>query len=310
MKRDLLTINNLAFEEIEDIFQRTILHKKALKEGNPIRSLTGKSLGLIFKKSSTRTRISFEVGMFQLGGHALILNFNEMHWNKCESIHDSGKVFSRYLDAIAIRTFEQKEIEDLAEHADIPVINALSDDHHPCQILTDIFTIREKFGNVGSLKVVYVGDGNNVAHSWMLGASKTGINLVVCTPENYGPNEKIIKMAEENLEAGENKPGSITINHDPMDAVREADVLYTDVWASMGQEDTADQRKKDFMPFQVNMDLLRASGKKPLVMHCLPAHRGEEITDEVIDGEQSIVFDQAENRLHVQKAILEFLIKG
>ncbi len=308
MKKNLLTINDLNKEDIEEIFQSAALHKKSLKKGSPLLSLPGKTLGLLFKKASTRTRISFEVGMFQLGGHALILNSNEMHWDKNESIHDSAKVFSRYLDAIAIRTFDQKEVTELAKHSDIPVINALTDTHHPCQVLTDIFTVREKLGSANKIKIVYIGDGNNVAHSWMLGASKTGIDLVICTPRAYGPKEDILQSAKNNIAENKNS-GSIDISHKPREAVRGADVIYTDVWASMGQEETIGQRKKDFQPFQVNDGLVKASGKKPLIMHCLPAHRGEEITDEVIDGKQSIVFDEAENRLHVQKAILEFLLK-
>ena len=314
MKRDLLTIKDLSREEIENIFDLAALHKKRLREGNPLRPLVGKTLGLIFKKSSTRTRISFEVGMFQMGGHALVLNLDHMHWDKCETIHDSAKVFSRYLDAVAIRTYAQKEVADLARYSDIPIINALTDDYHPCQVLTDIFTIREKFGKAGDVKVAYVGDGNNMANSWMMGAARVGMNLVVCTPANYAPKEEILQTAknyiEENRKAGRSPAGSIEVIHDPMQAVRGADVIYTDVWASMGQEDTLEERKKDFSAFQVNSGLGRSSGKKSLIMHCLPAHRGEEITDEVIDGDQSIVFDQAENRLHVQKGILEFLIKG
>lgn len=312
MKRDLLTLNDLTGEEMEEIFDLAALHKKSLKEGNPIRSLPGKTLALIFKKPSTRTRISFEVGMFQMGGHALLLNLADMHWDKSESIPDSARVFSRYLDVVAIRTFDQGEVEALARHSEIPVINALTDTHHPCQILADIFTLREKFGDVNGIKVAYVGDGNNIVHSWMQGAARTGIHLVVCTPEKYGPEKEILGKTREWIEngSGGKKAGSIELSHDPMEAVRGADVVYTDVWASMGQEDTLEQRKKDFLPFQVNASLLRASGKKPLVMHCLPAHRGEEITDEVMDSEQAVVFDEAENRLHTQKALLEFLLKN
>jgi ornithine carbamoyltransferase len=312
MKRDLLTLNDLTGEEMDEIFDLTALHKKRLKEGNPIRSLPGKTLALIFKKPSTRTRISFEVGMFQLGGHALLLNLADMHWDKSESIPDSARVFSRYLDVVAIRTFDQGEVEALARHSEIPVINALTDTHHPCQILADIFTLREKFGDVSGIKVAYVGDGNNIVHSWMQGAARTGIHLVVCTPERYGPEKEILEKTRDWIEnnGGGKKAGSIELSHDPMEAVRDADVIYTDVWASMGQEDTLEQRRKDFLPFQVNAGLLRASGKKPMVMHCLPAHRGEEITDEVLDSEQAIIFDEAENRLHTQKALLEFLLKN
>lgn len=313
MKRDLLTLNDLAPAEMEEIFDLAALHKKRLKEGNPMRSLQGKTLGLIFKKSSTRTRISFEVGMFQLGGHALLLNLADMHWDKSETIPDSARVFSRYLDVVAIRTFGQWEVEALARHSEIPVINALTDTHHPCQILADIFTLKERFGDVNGIKVAYVGDGNNIVHSWVQGAAMAGIRLFVCTPEKYGPDKEIMEKARDFAEnsgvSGGKKAGSIELGHDPMEAVRDADVIYTDVWASMGQEDTIEQRRKDFLPFQVNAGLLRASGKKPLVMHCLPAHRGEEITDEVLDSEQAIVFDEAENRLHTQKALLEFLLR-
>jgi len=306
MKRNLLTLNDLSGAEMEEIFQLAALHKSKLKDGQPRRSLAGKTLGLIFKKSSTRTRISFEVGMFQLGGHALLLNLATMHWDKSESIRDSARVFSRYLDAVAIRTFDQREVEELTAYSDIPVINALTDDYHPCQILADIFTLRERFGDVRGIRVAYVGDGNNVAHSWIIGAVKTGIHLVVCTPEGYAPKREAlasVKRDDENI-------GSVEFRPDPRDAVRDADVIYTDVWASMGQEDTIEERRRIFAPFQINTGLLRSAGKGTLVMHCLPAHRGDEITDEVIDGEQSIVFDEAENRLHTQKALLEFLLKN
>ncbi|MDP7554800.1 MAG: ornithine carbamoyltransferase, partial [Nitrospinota bacterium] len=269
--------------------------------------LKGKTLGMIFKKSSTRTRISFEVGMYQLGGKALFLDHKDLQWKRGESLSDSAKVLSIYLDGIVIRTYSHKEVEDLANAADVPVINGLSDLLHPCQILTDIFTIQEHVDDLKKIRIVYLGDGNNVANSWINGAARMGLDLRIVCPENYLPDYNILKIARE--ETGKTN-GKIELFHDPQDGVSGADVIYTDVWVSMGQEEEAVKKKEAFKAFQLNRDLVKKSGKDPLIMHCLPAHRGEEITSEVMDGPQSIIYKQAENRLHVQKAILEYLLEN
>ena len=253
---------------------------------------------MIFNKHSTRTRISFEVGMFELGGHALFLTGDQLQLNRGETIKDSAQVLSRYLNAILIRTYDHKEVVAIAEHATIPVINGLTDLNHPVQILADIFTIKEKLGRIEGVKVAYVGDGNNIAYSWMLGASLMGMHLAIACPNSYRP-ESIPALSGT---------GKVEILEDPFEAVKNADVIYTDVWISMGQEEDTENKKKLLLPYQINQKLVDAAKKDVLVMHCLPAHRGMEITSEVLDGKHSIVFDQAESRLHVQKAILETLL--
>ncbi len=302
MKKDLLSIYDLTKAEIEAILHKAAGLKEMLRQGTPYRPLAGKTLAMIFEKPSTRTRVSFETGMFQLGGHALSLNPQETQLGRGEAIADTARVLSRYVDGIMIRTFAQERVEEMARCATIPVINGLSDLLHPCQILSDIFTIREKLGGYIGLKVAYVGDGNNVANSWINGALRLGFDLWLACPRGYEPDAQILSRAQAE---GSSR---IILTHDPKEAVEEAHVINTDVWASMGQERERAKRIKAFQGYQVNADLLRQARKDAIVMHCLPAHRGEEITDEVMDGTHSVVFDQAENRLHVQKAILTLLM--
>lgn len=303
MKKDLITIYDVTKAEIEAILQKAAGLKEMQRKGKPYQPLAGKTLAMIFEKPSTRTRVSFETGMFQLGGHALSLNPQETQLGRGEAIADTARVLSRYVDGIMIRTFAQERVEEMARFATIPVINGLSDLLHPCQILSDIFTMTEKLGHqYGGLKVAYVGDGNNVANSWINGALRLGFDLWLACPPGYEPNARILARAQEE---GSSR---IVLTHAPKEAVEEASVINTDVWTSMGQEGERAKRIKAFQGYQVNADLLRQARKDAIVMHCLPAHRGEEITDEVMDGPHSVVFDQAENRLHVQKAILTLLL--
>jgi ornithine carbamoyltransferase len=259
---------------------------------------------MIFDKASTRTRLSFEVGMYQLGGMAMFLSGRDTQIGRGETVADTARVMSRYLDGIMIRTFSQDMVEEFAHYASIPVINGLTDLLHPCQILTDIFTIIEKRGAYEGMKVAYVGDGNNIANSWINAAVKLPFHLTLACPEGYDPDPEIFGRAQTGAKA------SVQLFRDPADAVRGADVIYTDVWASMGQENEQEKRVRHFKGYQVNKQLVEHAGKDAVVMHCLPAHRGEEVSADVIDGPRSIVFDQAENRLHVQKAILEILMSG
>ena len=298
MKKDLLAINDFNREEILALFEKSEDLKEKRQKGIQHLPLKGKTLGMIFNKHSTRTRISFEVGMFELGGHALFLTGDQLQLNRGETIRDSAQVLSRYLNGILIRTYDHQEVVALAEHASIPVINGLTDFNHPLQILSDIFTIKEKLGHIEGVKVAYVGDGNNVAYSWMTGASLMGMNLVIACPKSLKPNPA----------PGLGDHGNVEIVEDPFEAVQNADVIYTDVWISMGDEEDTEKKKKLLLPYQRNQKLVDSAKKDVLVMHCLPAHREMEITSEVLDGEHSIVFDQAENRLHVQKAILETLL--
>jgi ornithine carbamoyltransferase len=299
--KDLLTIHDLSLAELKEIWRLASgFKRKAVVPLNPLR---GKTLGMIFQKPSTRTRISFEVGMYQLGGQAVFLSTQEIQMGRGESVADTAKILSRYVDGILIRTFAQAEVEELAALATIPVINGLTDLLHPCQIIADLFTIWEKKGSLTDLKVTYVGDGNNVAHSWLYGAAKAGVNLTVSTPRGYEPQAQIVAGAREDAHNCR-----LGLEPDPQLAVSGADIIYTDVWASMGQEAEAQKRRAVFEDYQVNRQLLEQAKPDVLVMHCLPAHRGEEISAEVIDGPHSIVFDQAENRLHVQKAILTLLM--
>jgi ornithine carbamoyltransferase len=301
MKKDLLSISDFSQQEVLDLLEKSTDLKKKRQKGIEHLPLKGQTLGMIFNKHSTRTRISFEVGMFELGGHALFLTGDQLQLNRGETIKDSAQVLSRYLNAILIRTYDHEEVIALAEHASIPVINGLTDLNHPLQILADIFTIKEKLGYIEGVKVAYVGDGNNVAYSWMLGASLMGMHLAIACPKSY---------RQESIPALSGT-GKVEIFEDPFEAVKNADVIYTDVWISMGQEEDTENKKKLLLPYQINQKLVDAAKKEVMVMHCLPAHRGMEITSEVLDGKHSIVFDQAENRLHVQKAILEtFLLKS
>jgi ornithine carbamoyltransferase len=304
LKKSLVNILDFESGEISEIFSKTQELKKLSPTDN-YAPLKGKTLGMIFKKSSTRTRISFEVGIYQLGGKALFLDSKELQWERGETLADSARVLSIYLDGIVIRTFSHKEVEDLAKAANVPVINGLSDLLHPCQILTDIFTIQEHVDDLKKTRIVYLGDGNNVANSWINGAARMGLDLRIVCPENHLPDSEILKVASgEAAKSG----GKIDICNEPQVGVSGADVIYTDVWVSMGQEEEAVKKKEIFQPFQLNSNLIKKTGKDPLIMHCLPAHRGEEITSEMMDSHRSIIFDQVENRLHVQKAILEYLL--
>lgn len=302
MKKDLLSEYDLDREDYECIFEKAHRLKRLHREGRKHATLKGKTLGMIFDKSSTRTRISFEVGMYQLGGIALFLSNRDTQLGRGEIIADSARIMSRYLDGIMIRTFSQAAVEEFARYATIPVINGLTDLLHPCQLLSDLFTIIEKKGRYEGLKIAYVGDGNNMANSWINAAAKLAFHLDLACPEGYDPDPAILKrgMAEA--------PGGVSLHRDPVAAVRGADVVYTDVWVSMGQEAERGERMKRFQGYQVNQALLDHAKKDVLVMHCLPAHRGEEITAEVIDGPRSVVIDEAENRLHVQKAVMEILL--
>ncbi|MGQ4834100.1 MAG: ornithine carbamoyltransferase [Candidatus Asgardarchaeia archaeon] len=304
--RDFLTLQDFSTEEILFLLDTADDLKRKQKRQEPHKLLEGKTLALLFQKPSTRTRVSFEVAMKHLGGFTLYLNWNDLQLGRGETIADTARVLSRYVDGIMARVYSHRDLEILAEYADIPIINGLSDLTHPCQALADLMTIREKKGKLKGLKLTYVGDGgNNVAHSLLIAATKVGMNITIGTPEKYLPNEKILTWAKENAK----KTGSkIEIVHDPKEAVDDADVIYTDVWVSMGMEKEKEERMKVFPPFQVNTELLKYSKENVIVMHCLPAHRGVEITDDVIDGPHSVVWDQAENRMHAQKAILALLL--
>ena len=297
MKKDFLKLSDLTKNEVLGLLKQAAELKQFKAKGTTHHPLKGKSLGMIFNKNSTRTRISFEVGMYELGGHSLFLTPDQMQLGRGETIADSARVLSRYLDGILIRTFDFKEVEELAKHASIPVINGLTDLNHPIQILSDLFTIHEKLGHLDEIKIAYVGDGNNVAYSWITAAAMFDLKLSVGCPSSYTPK----------LPKGVTIPDSIEITEDPIAAVRDADVIYTDVWISMGQEE-APEKISLLKPYQINQPLVDAAKKDVLVMHCLPAHREMEITSEVLEGKHSIVFDQAENRLHLQKALLKTLL--
>ena len=303
---DLLSIHELSAADVEEILTLAADLKAKQKAGIPHKLLAGKTLGMIFEKSSTRTRVSFEVGMYQLGGQALFLSSRDLQLGRGEPIKDTARVLSRYLDGIMIRTYGHERIEELARYADIPVINALSDLLHPCQALTDLLTIREYKGkNLAGLKMAYVGDGNNMTHSLMYAAAKVGMNFAAATPEGYEPNAEVVTNAKADAAA---TGATVTITHNPMEAVAGADVIVTDTWASMGQEAEHDARTAVFRPYQVNRALVDAADARCIVMHCLPAYRGEEITEEVFEDFADVIFDEAENRLHVQKAIMALVM--
>jgi ornithine carbamoyltransferase len=303
--KDLISIHDLSAADVAKIFDIASKMKK-----NPrkyARALEGQTLAMIFEKSSTRTRVSFEVGMFQLGGHALFLSSRDIQLGRGETIHDTAKVLSRYVDGIMARTFAHKTVTDLAEFASVPVINGLTDLLHPCQGLTDYFTAFEKFGKLKGRKIAYVGDGNNMAHSLMYGASKVGMDIAVATPKGYEPNPEVVAIASADAKKARTK---VLVTNDIEEAVKGADVVETDVWASMGQEAEAEKRVKDFAGWMVDEAMMKKAKRNAIFMHCLPAHRGEEVAAEVADGKQSVIFDEAENRLHVQKAIMYLLMKG
>ena len=305
MKKDLLSIKELTPTEIEALFSLAADLKEQQRKGIAHPLLAGKSLAMIFEKPSLRTRVTFAVGMAQLGGHAHCLMPADIQLGARETVKDVAKNLERWVDGIMARTFRHQTVEELARHASVPVINGLSDLTHPCQVLADLFTLREKCGKLHGLKVAYIGDGNNVCHSWLYGAAKTGIEFAVACPKGYEPHADVVASARREAEM---YGGRIALMHEPRQAAEGADVLYTDVWTSMGQEAESAKRTRDFQRFKVDAALVRLAKPDVLVMHCLPAHRGEEITDEVLDGPHSIVFDEAENRLHLQKAILVTLL--
>ncbi|MDA8432669.1 MAG: ornithine carbamoyltransferase [Nitrospiraceae bacterium] len=300
MKRDLLALSDFSADEIEALLERAGRMKTGGDAGKC--PLIGKSIGLLFEKPSTRTRISFEVGIYQLGGNAVTMNPSELQLGRGESMPDTARTLSRYLDGIMIRTFAHSTLTEFSANAPIPVINGLSDLHHPCQTLADLMTLREKKGRLKGLKVAFVGDGNNVCNSLIEGAALMEFDLTVACPEGFEPDASILERARASAKS------EIVVLRDPREAAGMADAVYTDVWVSMGQEQQSADKKGRLRDYQINSRLLSCSKKDAIVLHCLPAHRGEEITDEVIDSPQSVVFDQAENRLHAQKALLELLI--
>jgi len=304
LKKDILTILDLTRDNIENLLRRASELKKRHRQGILDLPLVGKSLGLIFEKPSTRTRVSFETAMIQLGGSSIFISAKDTQIVRNEPVRDTARVLSRYIDAVAIRTFSQDLLQGFAEFSDIPVINALTDLYHPCQVLSDLLTIIEYKGGYRGQKIAWIGDGNNVAHSWINAAAVIGLDLILACPKGYEPNREIMEKALSL------KCGTIKVTNEPYEAVHGADVIYTDVWASMGQEREQSIRKNTFGPFQVNATLVREASADAIVMHCLPAHRGEEISEEVLEGPQSVVWDQAENKLHMHKAILEVLITG
>ncbi|MFH1702791.1 MAG: ornithine carbamoyltransferase [Nitrospirota bacterium] len=302
MKRDFLRLRDFSSEEIDHLLKRA-LELKSGKDANKC-PLIGRNIGLIFEKASTRTRVSFEVGIYQLGANSIYMNPREIQLGRGETIHDTAKTLSRYLDAIVIRTFSHNTLIDFASSSSIPVINGLSDLLHPCQALGDMMTVIEKKGKLKGINLSYIGDGNNVANSLIEASSMMGINLKIACPKGFEPDTEVLKEQKASAKS------EIRIVRNPKDAAMGADVLYTDAWVSMGQEKEEKQKKKNFKAYQLNSKILSYAKKDAIVLHCLPAHRGEEITDDVIDSPQSAVFDQAENRLHTQKALLEFLLSS
>lgn len=295
MKRDFLSIRQYKSDEICDLLKVAHQLKKELKAGVGKRTLEGKTLAMVFQKPSNRTRISFEVGMYQLGGTVVFIKPDEIRMGEREPISDIARVMSRYVDAVMIRTFSHRDLEEFAHYATVPVINGLSDCYHPCQALADIMTIEERFGSAAGRKIVYVGDGNNVCHSLVNIAGKVGAEIVVCCPEGYEPDRDCMC-------------GDWTLSHDPQQAVKGADVVYTDVWTSMGQEEETERRLKEFQGYSITTELMFRASDKAIFMHCLPAHRGEEVAADVVESAASVIFDQAENRLHAQKAVLQALL--
>lgn len=303
--RDFISLDDWSSDELAQILETASMLKSRHKMGMTDHPLRGKTLGMYFAKASTRTRISFEVGIHQLGGYGLFLSGADLQLRRGETIADTARVFARYLDAVMIRTFAHSDVVEMAEYADIPIINGLTDTEHPCQVMADLMTIEEKKGRLKGLKLTYVGDGNNMAHSLMDGGAKFGLHIVIASPEGYGPDPAIFERTKASaLKHG----GSIQLMNDPIAAVVGADVVYTDVWASMGQEGDAANRLQRFQGFQVNRELMSFADPEAIFMHCLPAHRGEEVSTDVIDGLQSVVFDQAENRLHAQKGIMALIM--
>jgi len=306
MKKDLLKMDDLSKDEILDILNLADQLKYEQKHGIEHHHLKGKSLGMIFEKSSTRTRVSFEAGMYQLGGNSLFLTDKDLQIGRGEPIEDTARSLSRYIQGIMIRTFSQAEAEKLAKYSSIPIINGLTDDEHPCQVLADLMTIRENKNILEGLKVAFIGDGNNMANSLMIGCLKVGMNFAVASPKDYTASEKYLNRAKE---IAEKEGVNFTVTTSPSEAAKDADVLITDVWASMGHEEEAEIRAKAFEGFQINKELMAVADKNAMVLHCLPAHRGEEITAEVLEEHADSIFDESENRLHAQKAVLVKLMK-
>ena len=304
--RDFLRVNDWAPDELLSVLDLADRLKARQREGIEHRHLEGRTLGMIFQKPSTRTRVSFEVGMFQLGGSALYLAAGDLQLGRGETIKDTARVLSRYLDGIMIRTFAQADVDELAEHADVPVINGLTDEFHPCQALADVMTIRERLGGFEGVRVAYLGDGNNVCHSLMIACAKLGMDFAAATPEGYDPDPEVVGWARE---AASESGGSIDLVREPERAANGADVLYTDVWTSMGQDDEHERRLQDLEPYRIDGSMVSLASKRAIVLHCLPAHYGEEITEEVLYSDRSAVWDQAENRLHAQKGLMALIIR-
>jgi ornithine carbamoyltransferase len=303
--KSLASLADLTKEEIEEILKTSEILKLQSLRGQEHALLKGKTLAMIFEKPSTRTRVSFEAGIWQLGGYALYLSASDLQLGRGETIADTARVLSRYVDGIMARVFAHQTILDLVKYSSVPVINGLSDFTHPCQGLADLFTIYEKKGNLSGLKLAYIGDGNNVSHSLIYGCSKVGINIALACPKGYEPNPKVVT---EGREEARKKDKVVTVTNDPVEAVLGADIVYTDVWVSMGKEKEHDERVRLFKTYQVNVELVKRAKPDYLFMHCLPAHRGEEVTDEVADSKNSVIFDQAENRLHAQKALMALIM--
>lgn len=303
--KDFISIHDCTAEEIENLLNLAVKLKAEQKNGIPHPALKGKTLGMIFTKSSTRTRVSFEVGMTQLGGYPLFLSSSDIQLGRGETIYDTAKVLSRYLDGIMIRTFAHQDVLDLAKYADIPVINALTDLLHPCQVMADLLTAYEHKGKLKGLKMAYVGDGNNMAHSLMYGCAKVGMDIAVATPAEYSCDGEVVENAKADAAAS---GSSVVITTDPEEAVKDADIVYSDTWVSMGQEEEKAERIKIFTPYQVNRRLFNMAKPDAVFMHCLPAYRGFEVTEDVIDSPASVIFDEAENRLHAQKAVMASLM--
>jgi ornithine carbamoyltransferase len=304
--RDFLRVHDWEPDDLLTVLDLADRLKARQRERVEHRLLEGRTLGMIFQKPSTRTRVSFEVGIAQLGGTGLYLAANDLQLGRGETIRDTARVLSGYLDGIVIRTFAQSDVDELAEHAEIPVINGLTDEFHPCQALADVMTIRERFGGFDGVRVTYLGDGNNVCHSLMVACAKLGMHFTAATPEEYEPDQEVVGWA---LEAAAASGGSVEIRHDARGASEGADVLYTDVWASMGQEEERMQRVLDLAGYRIDNELLSLASERAVVLHCLPAHYGEEITEEILHGPRSAVWDQAENRLHAQKGLLAAIIR-
>ena len=302
MKKNILTLLDLSVEDFEAFFERAIELKKRYKKGIRDKSLVGKTLGIVFDKPSIRTRVSFEAAMVQLGGTPVFIGGEDPQIARNEPVRDIARVLSSYLDGLAIRTYSQDLLDEFAEFTSIPVINALTDLYHPCQVISDIMTVIEHKGRYKDINIVWVGDGNNVAHSWINAAAVLGLNLSLACPEGYFPDRQILKTALGN------GVGKIVVTSDPVEAVKGADVIYTDSWASMGQESELSSRRQVFEPFQINEALLKNAPDDVILMHCLPAHRGNEISEEALEGPRSVVWDQAENKLHMHKAILDILL--